>query len=69
MMTEIIFMIEESLEGGFVARAIGQSIVTEAEMLESLKEMIRDAVKCHFETDQLPRIIRLHFVKEEILAV
>jgi len=69
MMTEIIFMIEESLEGGFVARAIGQSIVTEAETLESLKEMIRDAVKCHFETDQLPRIIRLHFVKEEILAV
>ncbi len=69
MMTEIIFMIEESLEGGFVARAIGQSIVTEAETLESLKEMIRDAVKCYFEAEHLPKMIRLHFVKEEILAV
>lgn len=68
-MNEIIFMVEESMEGGYNARALGESIFTEAETVEDLKKMIRDAVKCHFESDKLPHIIRLHFVKEEVLPV
>ncbi|MEW6061146.1 MAG: 2-oxoisovalerate dehydrogenase [Bacteroidota bacterium] len=68
-MNEIIFIVEESTEGGYTARALGESIVTEAETMEELKRMIRDAVKCHFDDENLPRIIRLHFVKEEVLPV
>jgi hypothetical protein len=61
---EIIFMVEEDPEGGYTARALGYSIFTEAETLEELKESIKDAIKCHFD-EELPKIIRLHIVKEE----
>ena len=67
-MEEIIFVVEESLEGGYEAKALGQAIFTEAESLQELKESIRDAVKCHFDENEIPRIIRLHFVKEEIIT-
>jgi len=66
---EIIFLIEESLEGGYEARALETSIHTEAESLTELKEAIRDAVKCHFNENDAPKIIRLHFVKEEIITL
>nr|MDO8086479.1 hypothetical protein [Candidatus Sigynarchaeum springense] len=67
-MEEIIFIIEESLEGGYEAKALGEAIFTEAESLQELKESIRDAVKCHFDEREIPRIIRLHFVKEEVIT-
>jgi predicted RNase H-like HicB family nuclease len=67
MMTEIIFIIEESSEGGYQARSLGHSIFTEGETIEELKENIKEAVHCHFEVD-MPKIIRLHYIKEEIIA-
>lgn len=66
---EIIFLINESDEGGFEARALGNPIYTQAETIEELKEMIKDAVKCHFDENELPRIINLHYVKDEILKL
>ena len=65
---EVIFLVEEAPEGGYDARALGHSIYTQAETLEELREMVRDAVRCHFGEDDLPRVIRLHLVKEEVLA-
>jgi hypothetical protein len=59
---EIIFSVEESPEGGYEARALGYSIYTQAENLEELKKMVCDAVKCHFDEDQKPSVIRLHWV-------
>jgi len=67
-MNELIFLVEEAPEGGFTARALSQSIFTEAETLEGLREEVRDAVQCHFEEGQRPKVIRLHFVREEVLA-
>ena len=66
-MTEIIFIVEESAEGGFEARALGHSIFTEGETTSKLKENIKEAVRCHFEAD-FPKIIRLHYIKEEVFA-
>ncbi len=66
---EIIFLVEESLDGGFEANALGHSIYSEAESLDELKEEVRDAVRCHFDEVDLPRVIRLHMVRDEILAV
>ncbi len=66
---EIIFLVEESLDGGIEARALGHSIYSEAETLEELREAVRDAVRCHFEEADLPRVIRLHRVEDEVLAV
>jgi hypothetical protein len=67
-MSEIIFLIEESLEGGYAAKALGESIFTQAESLPALHENIRDAVRCHFEEGKGPKVIRLHFVREEVIA-
>jgi hypothetical protein len=69
MNSEIFFLVEESLEGGYEARAVGHSIFTQAETIDKIKEMIKDAVTCHFEPEECPRIIRLHFSKEEILSL
>jgi len=66
---EIIFLVEESPEGGYEARALGYSIFTEADTFEDLKRMAQDAVNCHFDAGDKPRVIRLHLVKEEVLAV
>lgn len=63
---EIIFMVEEDTEGGYTAKALGQSIFTEADTLEELKKNIKDALECHFDNNEdIPEIIRLHIVKEE----
>ena len=67
--TEVIFQVVESAEGGYEARALGYSIYTEADSLDELKTMVRDAVRCHFEDGERPRIIRLHLVKDEVIAV
>lgn len=63
---EIIFIVEEDPEGGYNARALGESIFTEGSTLDELKENIKDAIKCHFDKEEdVPNIIRLHIVKEE----
>jgi hypothetical protein len=67
-MNEIIFLIEEAVEGGFTARALGPSIFTEAETLDGLRQQVRDAVNCHFDEGKAPKVIRLHFVRDEVLA-
>jgi hypothetical protein len=69
MDTEIIFSVEEAPEGGYEARALGHSIYTHADTLEELKGMVQDAVRCHFEEDARPRVIRLHLVKDEVIPV
>jgi hypothetical protein len=69
MEKEIIFSVEEAPEGGYLAKALGFSIVTEAETFEDLKKMVHDSVLCHFEEKERPKVIRLHLVKEELLAV
>lgn len=68
-MNELIFLVEEAVEGGFIARAIGISIFTEADDLDNLHNQVRDAVCCHFEEKERPRIIRLHFVREEVIGL
>ena len=67
-MSEIVFLVEEAPEGGFIARALGEPVFTQAETFEDLREVVRDAVRCHFEAGSGPRLIRLHYVRDEVLA-
>ncbi|HEY0081066.1 MAG TPA: hypothetical protein VGB73_20850 [Pyrinomonadaceae bacterium] len=67
-MDELIFLVEDAPEGGYTARALGESIFTEADDLDSLRAQVRDAVRCHFDEGEGPRVIRLHFVREEVFA-
>ena len=68
MTNEIIFLVSNSPEGGYEARALGHSIYTEADTEANLRDMVRDAVSVHFDEAERPGVIRLHFVREEILA-
>lgn len=66
---EIVFVVEEAPEGGYIARALGVSIITEADTMELLRRQVIDAVRCHFgDSPQQPHLIRLHLVKDEVLT-
>ena len=67
MEKEIIFIVEESPEGGYEAKALGHSIFTEADTYEELREMVQDAVRCHFDDEERPKVIILHQMKEEVI--
>jgi len=73
MTTEIIFEVrEDETDGGYIASALGHDIFTEAETLADLRANVRDAVQCHFDDgapEDAPRVIRLHFVRDEVMAI
>jgi len=68
MAKEVLFLVEDAPEGGYIARALGHSIFTEADSWGDLKEAVRDAVLCHFDEGEQPDLIRLHAVREEIVV-
>ncbi|MFZ4482104.1 MAG: 2-oxoisovalerate dehydrogenase E1 subunit beta [Rhodoferax sp.] len=67
-MSEIVFVVENAPEGGLTARALGESIFTEADTEAELRTAIQDAVRCHFDEGTAPKVIRLHFVRDELMA-
>ena len=69
MGNEILFEIMESFDGGYEAKAIGYSIYTQCDCYDELESVLREAVECHFEEENKPKIIRTHFVKSEAFAV
>lgn len=66
-MKEVIFVVEEAAEGGFVARALGESIYTQADDMLQLHAKVRDAVQAHFDEEGAPKVIRLHYVRDEVI--
>lgn len=68
-MNEIIFLVEDAIEGGYTARALGLSIFTQAETEDELRQNIREAVECFYGEQKVPQVIRLHYVREEVLSV
>jgi hypothetical protein len=68
-MTEIVFLVEDDPDGGYTARALGESIFTQAPDLKTLRDMVGDSVHCHYIDEQKrPKLIRLHIVRDEIIA-
>lgn len=68
-MKELVFVVEEAQEGGYTAYALGENIFTEGDNLEDIRSQILDAVSCHFDKNSHPDMIRLHFVRDEVLAI
>ena len=68
-MAEIVFLVEDAPESGFTAKALGYSIYTEADNREELKLAIQDALECHFEEGAKPKVVWLHYLREEVMAV
>jgi hypothetical protein len=66
---ELIFEVREAEEGGFVARALGYAIFTEADTWDALRENVLEVTSLHFEDEsERPKLIQLHFVKDELIA-
>jgi hypothetical protein len=65
MNSEVIFLVQDSPEGGYEAKALGYPIFTEADTLDELKLMIKDAVACHFESEETPKINPLRLCAKE----
>ena len=66
---EIVFLVEESLDGGYEAKAAGFPIFTQGETVEEVKKNILDAVRCHFEDHEIPSLIYIRFLKEELITL
>lgn len=67
-MSELVFLVEDAPEGGFTARALGESIFTEGDDLPALRVAVLDAVRCHFNAEDAPTVVRLHIVRDEVLT-
>lgn len=67
-MKELVFEVTQDVEGGYVAEALGESIITEADTWEELRANVREAVKAFYFDRVAPARIRLHLVRDEILA-
>ena len=68
-MSEIIFLVEPAPESGYTAKALGYSIFTEADTWDELKIAVQDAVRCHFDEEERPAMVRLHVVQDEVILV
>ncbi len=68
-MTEIVFVVEDAPEGGYTAQAVGAAIFTEAETIDELRANVREAVACHYDSGDRPKILRLHFTRDEVLSL
>jgi hypothetical protein len=67
---ELIFEVRDAEEGGFIARALGHSIFTEADSWDELRSNVLEAVGLHFEEESArPRLVQLHYVRDELLVV
>lgn len=64
-----MFEVRDTEEGGFWARALGESIFTQAETWDELKTNLLEAINVHFDAPDLPRILQLHYVRDELLMV
>ncbi len=68
-MEEIIFIVEESMDGGFTAKSLQYPIFTEGDTFDEVKANVKEAILCHFEYHKTKRMVRLHLVKDEVFAV
>ena len=68
--TEIIFEVtEDEVDGGYSATALGYGIQTQGDSVDEIRSNVKEAVDCYFdESMPRPRLIRLHFVRDEVLA-
>ncbi len=68
-MKELVFLVEDAPEGGYTARVLGAAIFTEADDWDALQVNVRDAVDVHFEHDARPAVVRLHHVRDTLIAL
>ena len=69
MPQSITFVVREEPDGGYSAAAVGEGIFTQGDDYDHLVEMVREALRCHFEPERpVPELVHLHFVRDEVIA-
>jgi len=66
---ELVFDVTQEADGGFVAECLTESIVTQSDSWEELREMVRDAIEGYFFDSRKPQSIRLHLVRDEVFSM
>ncbi len=66
-MNETMFLVEDAPEAGFSARSLGHSIFTAADTERDLQTMVKDSLSCHFDDGEAPKVIRLYYVRDEVI--
>jgi predicted RNase H-like HicB family nuclease len=66
---ELVFKVIQESDGDYVAQCLTESIVTQGDTWDELKEMVKDAVEAYFFEAPKPRSIRLHLVRDEVLSM
>ena len=69
MTNEIYFEVkEDNVDGGYNATALGVGIHTQGETVDEVRKNILEAVSCYYDEGMVPKIVRLHFVRDEVLC-
>jgi len=67
--TELVFEVTQEADGGFCAECLTEAILTQGDSWEELRANVREAVAAHFFDGQKPRTVRLHMIRDEVLAL
>jgi predicted RNase H-like HicB family nuclease len=65
---EIVFSVTQEADGGFVAECLTHDIFTQGDTWEQLRQNVQEAVSAYFFDQNRPDRVRLHLVREELLA-
>lgn len=69
-MKEITFLVHEAEEGGYYAESVGNGIFAEGETIQELKENIKGGIDCYYNSSEdTPKFVHLHFVRDEVFAI
>ena len=66
---EIVFTVTQEADGGFVAECLTHDIFTQGNSWEELRANVREAASAYFFDQTGPSAIRLHLVRDEVMAV
>ncbi len=68
-MKELVFEVTQEDDGGFCAECLTENIFTQGDTWDDVRKNVQEAVRAYFfDQPQTPRRIRLHLVRDEILA-
>lgn len=67
-MNELVFEVTQEADGGYVAEALGEGVITQADTWDELRDNVREAVAAYFFDRPAPTRLRLHLVRDEVIA-
>jgi hypothetical protein len=68
-MNELVFEVTQEGDGGFCAECLSENIFTQGDTWDAVRKNVQEAVRAfYFDQPKVPRRIRLHLVRDELLT-